>query len=412
MAWKTQVVDRVPTYAGRVKMTPVSGQTNVYDLERADSPITEGTPINAALLNTKADSLVESVTVYVSQTGSDITGTGANTAPFATIKAAVNALPKNLGGFHALIDIAEGTYDEQVILEGFTGGRLTLGVAGRAVTVSGVEVQSCIVRLNISNITHSAKSNETLLYADYGSNVTVLSPLTISGENAVVSGVGASRGSVINADDATVTVQNCGADAVFVNTGAKIAFGIINGDGNVAHGLRAEDGGVISYDSRNMVAAKDDASSGGGRIVTGSNVAQTNIPITSEVPEDSTMWIDPNESTFEDDHVANKNNPHGVTAEQVGAATTASYRTIISEDGWSNSVPYTQTIIVNGLLASDEPFVDVDFSIVESAGDALYILENWQNIGRLTVSADNTLTVYCYEEKAVCNIPILLKVVR
>ena len=54
MAFKIPVTDRVPTYPGRVTLTPVSGQTNTYDLARADLPISEGTPINKALLDNKA----------------------------------------------------------------------------------------------------------------------------------------------------------------------------------------------------------------------------------------------------------------------------------------------------------------------------------------------------------------------
>lgn len=46
--------DRVSTYPGRVRMTPVSGQTNVYDLERADQPTETGTPLNKANLLTDA----------------------------------------------------------------------------------------------------------------------------------------------------------------------------------------------------------------------------------------------------------------------------------------------------------------------------------------------------------------------
>lgn len=42
--------DRVPLYPGRVKMVPVAGQTNVYDMTRADSPQQEGTPLNKASL--------------------------------------------------------------------------------------------------------------------------------------------------------------------------------------------------------------------------------------------------------------------------------------------------------------------------------------------------------------------------
>lgn len=42
--------DRVPRYPGRVKLTPVSGQANVYDMTRADSPTQEGDPINKSTL--------------------------------------------------------------------------------------------------------------------------------------------------------------------------------------------------------------------------------------------------------------------------------------------------------------------------------------------------------------------------
>lgn len=42
--------DRVPLYPGRVKMTPVAGQENTFDLVRADQPTQEGTPLNKATL--------------------------------------------------------------------------------------------------------------------------------------------------------------------------------------------------------------------------------------------------------------------------------------------------------------------------------------------------------------------------
>lgn len=46
-----EVVDRIPTYPGRVKLIPVPGQENTYDMVRADEPIVEGTPINKALFD-------------------------------------------------------------------------------------------------------------------------------------------------------------------------------------------------------------------------------------------------------------------------------------------------------------------------------------------------------------------------
>ena len=40
--------DRVPLYPGRVKMTPVAGQANTFDMVRADDPTQAGTPLNKA----------------------------------------------------------------------------------------------------------------------------------------------------------------------------------------------------------------------------------------------------------------------------------------------------------------------------------------------------------------------------
>ena len=42
--------DRIPLYPGRVKLNPVTGQENTYDMVRADSPVQEGTPLNKASL--------------------------------------------------------------------------------------------------------------------------------------------------------------------------------------------------------------------------------------------------------------------------------------------------------------------------------------------------------------------------
>lgn len=44
------MLDRISLYPGRVTLTPVSGQANTYDMERADSPTQEGTPLNKASL--------------------------------------------------------------------------------------------------------------------------------------------------------------------------------------------------------------------------------------------------------------------------------------------------------------------------------------------------------------------------
>lgn len=46
--------DRVSLHPGRVKMTPVAGQANTFDMVRADEPTQAGTPLNKASLLTDA----------------------------------------------------------------------------------------------------------------------------------------------------------------------------------------------------------------------------------------------------------------------------------------------------------------------------------------------------------------------
>lgn len=50
------IVDRVPTHAGRIKLFPVPNNPNVFDMERADEPTVAGTPIDKATL----DSIIQS----------------------------------------------------------------------------------------------------------------------------------------------------------------------------------------------------------------------------------------------------------------------------------------------------------------------------------------------------------------
>lgn len=49
-------LNRVPTYPGRVILTPVDGQANTYDMVRADAPVETGTPLDKATF----DSMVHS----------------------------------------------------------------------------------------------------------------------------------------------------------------------------------------------------------------------------------------------------------------------------------------------------------------------------------------------------------------
>ena len=51
--------DRIVEHPGRVKLTAVSGQTDTYDMTRAEGTVTEeGTPLNAANLNAEISAMI------------------------------------------------------------------------------------------------------------------------------------------------------------------------------------------------------------------------------------------------------------------------------------------------------------------------------------------------------------------
>ena len=56
-----EVIDRIPTHPGRVKLVPVEGQEHTYDMVRADNPIEPGTPLNKALFDSMQNYISDAV---------------------------------------------------------------------------------------------------------------------------------------------------------------------------------------------------------------------------------------------------------------------------------------------------------------------------------------------------------------
>lgn len=78
-------------------------------------------------------------------------------------------------------------------------------------------------------------------------------------------------------------------------------------------------------------------------------------------------------------------------------------------DGWSASVPYTQTVEVEGLLETDVPLVDAVFS--EDAATAIKEVEAYGFLDRIDTD-DGYLKAYCYTKKPAVNVTVQLRVVR
>ena len=90
----------------------------------------------------------------------------------------------------------------------------------------------------------------------------------------------------------------------------------------------------------------------------------------------------------------------------------SSYIAVLPSSGWAGSAaPYTQTVTVNGIRATDSPFIDVYMEGVQSAISAVQLLEAYGAIGRIS-AAENSLTAYCYEERPQADVWLKVEVIR
>lgn len=100
----------------------------------------------------KIGTLSTDVTLYVATTGSDLTGDGTSAKPFKTIQYAINALPKDLGGYDATIIVADGNYSESLFVAGFKTGTLYIKSEHPGIVSSATKVISIDCRHNTSYI--------------------------------------------------------------------------------------------------------------------------------------------------------------------------------------------------------------------------------------------------------------------
>lgn len=92
-----------------------------------------------------------------------------------------------------------------------------------------------------------------------------------------------------------------------------------------------------------------------------------------------------------------------------GKATAITYTATLTTANWSASAPYTQTVTVTGVLATDNPVISPVLS--STTATAIAQLEAWGYVGRVTTTA-NSIIAYCYDTKPTTAIPIQIKVVR
>jgi hypothetical protein len=90
-------------------------------------------------------------------------------------------------------------------------------------------------------------------------------------------------------------------------------------------------------------------------------------------------------------------------------ATTVDYTATVLSTGWAGgSAPFTKTLTVTGILASDTPIIDIVATGTYATDKTMG--EDWSDVYRIT-TATNSITVYAHNIPS-ASIPVILKVVR
>lgn len=208
----------------------------------------------------------EDATIYVSTSGNDAAGDGSEVAPFRTIQHAINSIAKNLNDRTITINIASGTYSENVEVSGFYGGTLRFELG--AVTIKSFVLYEAYVIINGTSLTLSASGNVYGFRCHRGANAILQCALTVNGST---NGIFVSYGSRFSCG--TATINSC-THAAVCNFAAQLYINTLNGSKN-NNGVQAS-GGIASIGSINAdMASTLYATSAGGRIYTGS---QSSVP--------------------------------------------------------------------------------------------------------------------------------------
>lgn len=107
-------------------------------------------------------------------------------------------------------------------------------------------------------------------------------------------------------------------------------------------------------------------------------------------------------------HTANRSNPHGVTAAQVGAAKTVTLNCTVPVSWTASGGFYYQQVSVSGMLAADNPIADI-LPGSDNAANKLYA-EAWGKVQSIDTLA-GAVKIWCTAAPTVA-FPVQFKVVR
>lgn len=256
--------DRVSLYPGRVKLEPVAGQANLYDLTRADQPTQEGTPLNKASL--------------LKDTTAALLGLGTDAVPDDAFVALV--FGQGVYGYRVRVQLADGTPVEGATVSGIqplTGSTLVTGADG---TVLGKSASASVtIGCTSPYIDQKAPAAQTVTKTGTITDVTltlenVTDMLTISSSKTAkissmaktvdifASGGGGGGCGGLNAGGGGGYASNKLNEPISGDTDLKIAIGA-GGNGGTASSLNGGNGGETTVSLNNVTALTASGGFGG-----------------------------------------------------------------------------------------------------------------------------------------------------
>lgn len=151
--------DRVPLYPGRVKLNPVAGQDNTFDMVRADEPTQEGTPLNKETL------LKDSTAALLG-----LTNTAVPDDAFVAL-----ILGQGVYGYRVKVQLADGTPVEGSTVSGIqalTGSTLVTGADG--VVLGKSTSNSVTISCTSPYIDHRPSNNQVVTSTGTITDVTIV----------------------------------------------------------------------------------------------------------------------------------------------------------------------------------------------------------------------------------------------
>lgn len=305
--------------------------------------------------------------LWVSNSGSDTTGDGSQSNPFATIQHAVDFASKNLSGQGLYIKLNPGTYNENVNIYGFYGTRGWAAmkiIGGSSIEeaenykVSSITVEGSISgTVNIEGINFTTSKTDVPCITSRGACLSIYQCISEAGANRFFSIDSCELGWAVIS---TCRVSNI-KETVIQSSGVSVVTVRWCSGSNNAALYKTYYGGIIKlvgecYWTGTKTWVNE---AGGNALATGAG------------------WI---------------------------------FTATIPASGWTaNGVGVKQTLAVSGIRSEDNPIVtDV---ITNDQATNMAIKEAW-NLVSYIMCGDNSITIYCDQGTPEVNIPIQIQCVR